>query len=72
MSKVLTQGLVCSYAGKNPSFAGIDCSTIIERARPSELRPMTDTVKEFARTLRERSPRAAIHGIVSRATRLEF
>ncbi|MEK7093295.1 MAG: hypothetical protein AAB927_02315 [Patescibacteria group bacterium] len=72
MSKVLTQGLACSYAGVNPSFAGVDCSTKIERARPSELRPMTDTVKEFARTLRERGPRMASYGIIAQASRLEF
>ena len=52
MSKVLTLGLVCSYAWANPSLATLDCSTKIGRARPSELKPMTAAVKEFARALR--------------------
>ena len=65
--------LVCSYCGKNPSFVGIDCSTKVERARPSELRPSgTAVIRDIARIRPSQAAGTAICQAMSFATRLEF
>lgn len=66
---VLTQGLVCSYAGQNPSVASLDATPSVRPARPFELYPPgTASLQVFLRTLRQRGPGAACQTIVTLAS----